>query len=605
MSIYYISAASGSDVNSGLTEALAWATVDKGMNTVVAGDKVYVKGDGNYNEKATIDTVGSGTLPIIFEGYTSVTGDNGRVTIDAQNTRVNCVDDSLGVVAGHYVFKNFRFTDATNTSFNSSLFLMKFKNCRFDSAGSIGVSVGESVFEDCEIDENGDTGLSGSNTNILLGCKFANNIYADHDNGSNHIFYGCTFFSAGEFGINVASPAEYMVVLNSTFDGDSKDTTVAFDTEGGDKQLVSVNNIFYDNGTALRNPIGQRCISRNNLFNANTNKYQLGAGTYTSEINGAPVFVNEATNDYRLDNGSSGIKNGFDASIFHGFSGGMDIGAFQVLGTGLAISSTPVSSSGDLFINGLDLINDNVEIFIQAKENLNNDNDLFIYGYEVINDQLNLIFVYPSFKTNTQNLFINGSEPIIALFDLFINGSELITNDINIFIMVPFTGSLDSFIEGYIVQTSGIDLFVHGLGLKTNDMHLSIHGTVSGLPPLETGDDDFGLSLEQLFKNGDYNPQVIGRFTTDPNTVTIEIWDVIDGANTLLVLSSNDCYQIGDTGRWAFSTANLPQLPNIINQYVYRMTGDTTETFDGKFILRAQKRNTNKMPRNNDHIRKV
>ena len=56
MATYFVSAATGNDADTGLTEALAWLTIDKAMNTVVAGDKVWVKADGNYTETATIDT---------------------------------------------------------------------------------------------------------------------------------------------------------------------------------------------------------------------------------------------------------------------------------------------------------------------------------------------------------------------------------------------------------------------------------------------------------------------------------------------------------------------------------------------------------------------
>jgi hypothetical protein len=109
MATYYVSAATGSDADSGLTEALAWLTVDKAMNTVTAGDKVWVKADGNYAELVTIDTAGTATTPIVFEGYTTTPGDGGRATITGSGARANCMVSSL--TAGthvYYIFKNFR-----------------------------------------------------------------------------------------------------------------------------------------------------------------------------------------------------------------------------------------------------------------------------------------------------------------------------------------------------------------------------------------------------------------------------------------------------------------------------------------------------------------
>ena len=110
MTVYYVDGAIGNDGNDGLAEGSsnAWATIDKAMNTVIAGDKVWVKATGNYNELATIDTAGTSSLNIVFEGYTSTTGDNGKVTIDAQSTRASCIADATGV-GTHYVFKNFIF----------------------------------------------------------------------------------------------------------------------------------------------------------------------------------------------------------------------------------------------------------------------------------------------------------------------------------------------------------------------------------------------------------------------------------------------------------------------------------------------------------------
>ena len=83
MATYYVSDATGNDGDTGLTELLAWATIDHAMNTVVAGDKVWVKADGDYTETATIDTIGTNVSPIVFAGYTSTPRDGGQATIEA------------------------------------------------------------------------------------------------------------------------------------------------------------------------------------------------------------------------------------------------------------------------------------------------------------------------------------------------------------------------------------------------------------------------------------------------------------------------------------------------------------------------------------------
>ena len=82
MATYYVDTAVGDDANAGTSEGAgnAWATIDKAMNTVAAGDKVWVKASGTYDENGNIDTAGSLLSPIEFEGYSSTTGDNGKVT---------------------------------------------------------------------------------------------------------------------------------------------------------------------------------------------------------------------------------------------------------------------------------------------------------------------------------------------------------------------------------------------------------------------------------------------------------------------------------------------------------------------------------------------
>jgi len=554
MSIYYISAASGDNGNTGLSEALAWATIDHGMNIVTSGDHVYVKNDGNYNELVTIDAYGAPTLPIIFEGYSGVIGDNERATIDAQGVRANCLIDSLAnQTPAYYVFKNLRFTDATSICVTVECAALKFKNCRIDNSDSWGLYNYNTVFEDCEFDHNND-GVFYANNHMFLGCKFYNNGNADVNGAIDNVFYGCTFFTAAEYGIYVHTAANCTYVFNCTFDGDSKDTGVAFDCEGGDKQLVSINNLFYDNGVALRHPHGQRCLSRNNLFDSNTTKYQLGANTYTDEINGAPNFVDEGANDYRLDVGSSGIFNGFDFSKVNNFQpGGMDIGAFQVLGSGTIVPFEVMSTSGNLFIGGRDQITDS--------------EDLFVWGKSPANDSINLILTYPSFHIIDLGIFLKVPEPSNDSINLFIKGPEPINSSVGLSIHgdEDFTDSLSLYISAQVSYRM-ISLFIKAASSE---------------------EDTFGITLDQLIKKADYNPQIIGRFTTNPSSVTIEVWEVTSGS--ILSLSSYDCYEIGDTDRWAWSSIHLPPLTKRVNQYVYRMTANTAETFDGDFIVKTKK----------------
>ncbi len=77
MATYYVDGAVGDDGNLGTSEGAgnAWATLTKAMNTVAAGDKVWVKASATYTETMTMVTVGAQGTPIVFEGYTTATGD--------------------------------------------------------------------------------------------------------------------------------------------------------------------------------------------------------------------------------------------------------------------------------------------------------------------------------------------------------------------------------------------------------------------------------------------------------------------------------------------------------------------------------------------------
>jgi len=119
-------------------------------------------------------------------------------------------------------------------------------------------------------------------------------------------------------------------------------------------------------------------------------------------------------------------------------------------------------------------------------------------------------------------------------------------------------------------------------------------------------DDGFGLDLDTLFASADYSPQIIGRFENSPTGVTIEVFDLISGVNAAVVLYDDECYPIGDTGRWGWSTDNLGPLQYSINQYLYVMTGNNAEEFKGNFIIKNREQINNiKIPRDNSHVRRL
>lgn len=86
---YYIST-SGNDDNPG-SQSQPWRTIQKGVNTIVAGDTLYIRG-GTYSEAVTISSGGSGGNYKTIQSYSGETA-----VLDGQNSITRGIDISNGV----------------------------------------------------------------------------------------------------------------------------------------------------------------------------------------------------------------------------------------------------------------------------------------------------------------------------------------------------------------------------------------------------------------------------------------------------------------------------------------------------------------------------
>jgi hypothetical protein len=334
MAEYYVDGAVGNDGNLGTSEGAgnAWATIDKAMNTVVAADIVYVKASAVYNESPAIDTAGTTADAIRFEGYTTTPGDGGRASITGG------IIDTLGSTLGNYIFKNFDIENSGGDGVNISVTHMTWKNCKFHDCSSSGFETigGLDAFEGCEFVDNTSHGYyheSGGNlyTSFFVGCKF----YSNGADGIMAVWGGftaifCEFFANAHEHVEVAGGNNQIAALiNCTLDGDARTTRHGADLFGVYSGIpIIVNCVVYDCQDGMEHyKSNERAISRNNLFNSNAANYVGDADTYTGEQTGAPVFTDEANNDYTPATGSPMLGNGYDLG-----SGGMDIGAIQVSG---------------------------------------------------------------------------------------------------------------------------------------------------------------------------------------------------------------------------------------------------------------------------------
>lgn len=88
---------------------------------------------------------------------------------------------------------------------------------------------------------------------------------------------------------------------------------------------------------------------------------------------------------------------------------------------------------------------------------------------------------------------------------------------------------------------------------------------------------------------------IIGDFDTG-RTVTIELW--VNGV--LQTITSNACNEVDTTGKYTWSTANIPVLVEGNVQMHWRMIDDLDNTVEGDFLLKAIENEDGGMPSLND-----
>ena len=162
--------------------------------------------------------------------------------------------------------------------------------------------------------------------------------------------------------------------------------------------------------------------------------------------------------------------------------------------------------------------------------------------------------------------------PVSDAFDMFIVGP------------IPFSGSMNFYTEGPIPFSGSMNLYTEGPFPYNDNMNLFIEGSLS------ESTETLLRTINRFTKTGDHDPQLIGTFTLLASGVNIEVWDVVDGQNTLLALSSSGCYQVGNTERWGWSTAGLPLSGKKKHHYYYRMISTVAEEQLGEFFLTVPER---------------
>lgn len=319
MPTYYVDAVDGNNGNLGTSEGSgnAWQTISHALTQVVAGDKVWVKNSGTYNELATISVAGVAQNIIIFEGYGDTTGDGVQVTIDAQNTRANCIGTSLGASPAYNLWRNFRCVNATGDGMllgTSDAY--RFDNCTFNDNGGHGANFDANTsFINCVALNNTNAGFystgTGSNARFI-GCIAGDNgQWGFRTNGSQTaIVYRCVVYGVPN---NASHPGiDAGIVIACSVYGEGGANAKAIDL--ANTLGVAIDNIAVSANIGIETTTlvhSYACIA-NNLLNDNTTDISTDPNStfvYGNVVD-APAFTDAAGGDLTLQAASGAIGTG-------------------------------------------------------------------------------------------------------------------------------------------------------------------------------------------------------------------------------------------------------------------------------------------------------
>lgn len=314
MATYYVSDATGNDLDDGLSEADAFATIQKAMDTIAAGDQVYIKSDGLYQEALSDPVVGTVAAPIHIDGYTTTPGDGGLATIDGNGGALVSGMDYVGTVAALHVYSHLRFTDFSSHGFNGlSVSDLIFRYCEFDNNGGTGLSAKDEVaILGCHFHDNADTGAYMNGSGVAVGCLFRNNLngLGIDGPGSNYV-HNCV--AAGNSNLGIQVNGTLSIVTNNTVWGNNKDTVTGIDILNATR-VILVNNIVMECGTGITSDAADNWTAKvqcaNNLVHDCTTPYNANAATEIGALSGDPLLVDPSNGDFTLGDGSPAIDVG-------------------------------------------------------------------------------------------------------------------------------------------------------------------------------------------------------------------------------------------------------------------------------------------------------
>ena len=339
MATYYVDPNAGSDSAAGTAFGTAWATTQKALDTVAAGDEVRLCKSATETISAIIDldtTSGTNDAKITIvsyaadgsapsDGYTISTSSSiGAlvehapsgysyyrwigVTFDANDSATNCYLNDGADGSGDSGFLRCIFKDAGEDCFAVRGNHWHLHDCEITGAARYGISHtsanrGNIRIQDCKVHHNANTGWK---------CDRATGVIRR-----------CLFYRNGGWGVECGSSGSTNTFISNTFYGNTSGGLKVMDAPHRNQWAVSGNTFVangtygYNQGDTDRSPI----LHSNNHHYGNTSGGSLPSGGLGSDlITGDPLFT--STTD-----GSEDFTPAADSPLVGAGFAGQDIGA--------------------------------------------------------------------------------------------------------------------------------------------------------------------------------------------------------------------------------------------------------------------------------------
>lgn len=229
---------------------------------LVAGNKIWLKGPGALAGDYTISTnsldlsvSGTGSTPVVLEGYTTTKGDGGRPTITTATAALDCV-----TVSGAFnIVRNIAVT-STGSAFgglsvtgNANAFV----NCKITGVLPLRLSGNRNFFRGCDI-----SGAPATRDGVSMANTFTNDFFdcTIHDNAVNGVslstdgpssFVNCLIYANGQDGISQPVGGQNGVqIVNCTVWNNGRDGVRLASTAAAGifKDVLVVRSVFGKNG---------------------------------------------------------------------------------------------------------------------------------------------------------------------------------------------------------------------------------------------------------------------------------------------------------------------------------------------------------------------